>query len=251
MLAARAWAKEAMKIDKPERAGSARSAATAYAQRAAHAVETRPVAPVLPTSAAVLGIPEEEFTPRVRDAVMGLMAEVDRLRNEVEETKRRLVEAARTADQDTLLPIFNRRAFVRELSRFIAFAERYGTPSSLIYFDLNDFKQVNDAYGHAAGDAVLRHFGDILVHQVRDTDVVGRLGGDEFGIILAHVSQEQANRKGESLVRTLRAQPPQWENQPLPLSFSYGVYELHAGVNADAAMAHADEAMYARKNAKR
>ena len=78
-----------------------------------------------------------------------------------------------------MLPILNRRAFVREISRFIAFAERYGTPSSLLYFDLDNFKAVNDAYGHAAGDVVLRHFSDLIASQIRDSDVLARLGGDE------------------------------------------------------------------------
>ena len=111
----------------------------------------------------VLGIPEAEFTPRVRDAIMGLMGEVDILRRELNQTRARLEEAGKAADQDQLLPLFNRRAFVRELTRYIAFAGRYGTPASLIYFDLDGFKAVNDTYGHAAGDAVLAHFADVLL----------------------------------------------------------------------------------------
>ena len=73
----------------------------------------------------VLGIPEAEFTPRVRDAVMKLMAEVDRLRQELEAMKRRLDKAEEEADQDGLLPVLNRRAFVREMTRIMSFGERY------------------------------------------------------------------------------------------------------------------------------
>ena len=105
----------------------------------------------------VLGIPEAEFTPRVRDAIMGLMAEVDRLRQELEQIKKRLETAETEADQDDLLPVLNRRAFIREMSRIMSFGERYDLAASLIYFDLYGFKAVNDTHGHAAGDAALLH----------------------------------------------------------------------------------------------
>jgi diguanylate cyclase (GGDEF)-like protein len=213
--------------------------------------EPVPAAPaVAPVTAAVFGIPENEFTPSVRDAIMTLMHEVDRLRHDVQVAHQRLEDAARAADQDMLLPILNRRAFVRELSRSIAFAERYGTPSSLLFFDLNNFKSVNDGYGHAAGDAVLKHFADTIAMQVRDSDVVARLGGDEFGVILAHVSPDQAAKKADSLAHALRTRPPQWRGKTLPIGFSYGVYELRAGESADAAMAYADQAMYAQKKSR-
>jgi PleD family two-component response regulator len=88
---------------------------------------------------AVSGIPESEFTPRVRDAIMRLMEEVDRLRVELQGTKRRLEELETMADQDALLPILNRRAFVREMSRIMSFADRYQLPASLLYFDLDHF----------------------------------------------------------------------------------------------------------------
>jgi diguanylate cyclase (GGDEF)-like protein len=146
-----------------------------------------------------------------------------------------------------LLPILNRRAFVREIARFTAFAERYGTPSSLIYFDLDDFKRVNDAYGHDAGDLVLRHVSDVILSQIRESDVFARIGGDEFGVLLAHVTAEQAARKGASLAKTLQDNPPLVRGQQVSLAFSYGVYELRPGEPADAAMRHADRAMYAQK----
>ena len=120
---------------------------------------------------------------------------------------------ARTADQDMLLPILNRRAFVREITRFTSFADRYGTPSSLIYFDLDNFKTVNDAHGHAAGDAVLRHIADLIIGQIRETDVFARIGGDEFGVILAHVTADQATKKGASLAKALRDHPPHGRRQ--------------------------------------
>ncbi|HEY1962669.1 MAG TPA: GGDEF domain-containing protein [Rhizomicrobium sp.] len=201
-------------------------------------------------TASVLGIPEREFTPRVRHAVTRLMAEVDQLRRELRSTVLRLVEAEHSADRDQLLPLLNRRAFVRELTRAIGLSSRYGMPSSLLYFDLDEFKRVNDSYGHAAGDAVLAHFAETLSAHVRDSDVVARLGGDEFGIILAHTDQQQAEAKAESLANALFASPVLWDGRQIDICFSWGVFELVPGDTAESAIARADELMYARKRAR-
>ncbi|MDP7549374.1 MAG: GGDEF domain-containing protein, partial [Alphaproteobacteria bacterium] len=99
-------------------------------------------------SASVMGIPEPELTPKVRQAIMTLMQEVESLRAEVERANSRLAHMERLADQDTLVPIPNRRAFVREMSRVISYNERYNAVSSLVYIDLNDFKEINDKHGH-------------------------------------------------------------------------------------------------------
>ena len=239
-----------MKIDKTNRSGGAdRVARTGYGKTGA-AAEARGASEVQAVSASVLGIPEAEFTPRVRDAIMTLMHEVDRLRKEVEQARAKLDDLARTADQDMLLPILNRRAFVREITRFTSFAERYKTSSSLIYLDLDNFKTVNDAHGHDAGDAVLRHVSNVILGQIRESDVFARIGGDEFGVILSHITADQAARKGETLAQALRDHPPMVEGKAVPLSFSYGVYELRAGETPDSAMRHADRAMYAQKRSQ-
>src|ERR1700742_3129780 len=136
---------------KIERSGPSRgvraTGAPPYARRAEASVAPASSVAVGAT-ANVLGIPESEFTPRVRDAIVMLMGEVDTLRRQLAATQARLDEAEKNADQDQLLPLLNRRAFVRELTRTIAYAGRYGTPASLIYFDLNGFKAINDSFGH-------------------------------------------------------------------------------------------------------
>ena len=202
-------------------------------------------------SASVLGIPESEFTPRVRDAIMGLMGEVDSLRRELNQTRARLDEVEKTADQDGMLPLLNRRAFVRELTRYISFAGRYNTPASLIYFDLNHLKKTNDTLGHAAGDAVLAHFTQVLTAHVRDSGSVGRLGGDEFGVLLSHANQDQAQKKADALAKALEDSPAKWNDNVIPITFAYGAFELKSGDNPDVAMARADQAMYAQKKAQR
>ncbi|HEV2563303.1 MAG TPA: GGDEF domain-containing protein [Rhizomicrobium sp.] len=233
-----------MKIERIGRAGGA-----LYASGAQAAIAPRPVES--PAASSVLGIPESEFTPRVRDALMKMMGEMDALRRELALTRTRLEEVEHTADQDQLLPVLNRRAFVRELSRHIGFSTRYGTPASLVYFDLNDFKNINDTYSHAAGDAVLAHFADTLLSHVRDTDVVGRLGGDEFGVILSHTEVARAHRKAATLADVLATSPAQWNDRTIAVGFSYGAFQLQPGDNADGAMARADEAMYEHKRAAR
>jgi diguanylate cyclase (GGDEF)-like protein len=210
-----------------------------------------PAEPTVIPSAKLLGIPDAEFTPRVRVAMLKMVAQAEGLRQALLDSRVRIEEIERAADQDHLLPLLNRRAFVRELTRHIGFTARYGAPASLVYFDLDGFKLINDTYGHAAGDSVLAHFAATLQAHVRDSDVVGRLGGDEFGIILSHANAAQAHKKAAVLMERLTENPAAWEGRLLPVGFSYGAFELEAAENADAAIARADEAMYRQKRGGR
>jgi diguanylate cyclase (GGDEF)-like protein len=115
----------------------------------------------------------------------------------------RLRRSEELADRDTLVPVFNRRAFERELNRVISFAQRYEVQASLIYFDLDGFKQINDRFGHPAGDAILLAVGETLAANIRESDLVGRVGGDEFAVILAKAGPEDARRKGAQLAEAI------------------------------------------------
>ena len=199
----------------------------------------------------IMGIPAAELTPKVREAIMTLMAEVDRLRQEVEEQRARVSNLERLADQDPLTPLVNRRAFVRELSRIVSFSERYGTPASLIYFDMNGLKKVNDTHGHPAGDAALQKVASVLLDNVRESDLVGRLGGDEFGVLLAHADEEASAEKATQLMEAIQAQPLVWEGIEIEISLAYGNYTFKGGEDANAAIAAADREMYVRKHAGR
>ena len=105
----------------------------------------------------LLGLPEQELTPSVRSALGDLIEEVAELRKELVTTQVRLAELERLADEDSLAPISNRRAFLRSLARTVGYVERYGAACSLLYFDVNGLKSINDTRGHAAGDAALIH----------------------------------------------------------------------------------------------
>lgn len=228
--------------------GAARPVAVTTGQQAATPAQATAQPAV---TATVMGIPEPELTPRVRDAIMRLMGEVDQLRNELNRTRHRLAELERLADRDTLTPLYNRRAFVRELSRGMAHVERYNRPSCLIYFDLNGLKEINDKYGHAAGDAALIQVGQILLDNTREVDVIARLGGDEYGVILSETDAQQGREKADHLAEAIRRRPLHWEGKSLPLDAAYGVYPLKPGEDPGSALAAADQMMYSHKLARR
>ncbi|MCE9648770.1 MAG: GGDEF domain-containing protein [Parvibaculum sp.] len=194
-----------------------------------------------------MGIPEAEITPHVRDALMSLMAEVDQLRRDVEKMRQRLREAEQLADHDPLLPVLNRRAFMAELSRVIAYGRRYKEPAALAYFDIDNFKQVNDTYGHAAGDVALKHLTEVVGANLRETDIVGRLGGDEFGVILARTDEASAHAKAKSLALLISLHPLMINGAEIPLSISVGAIAIGGDADAVEALAQADQAMYRAK----
>ncbi len=192
-------------------------------------------------------IPPEEMTPRVQQAIMSLMEEVDSLRRELDHTQRRLREMEDVADTDALLPVPNRRAFVRELNRMISFAERYGAPSTLMFIDLNDMKLINDRYGHEAGDKALFHVARLLTENVRGTDVIGRLGGDEFGVILAQADETVGQEKAAALASIIAENPLDLGSERVQMSLAYGIYTFRSGDHPDDALDKADKAMYENK----
>ncbi|MCW5725592.1 MAG: GGDEF domain-containing protein [Maricaulaceae bacterium] len=198
-----------------------------------------------------MGVPEDELTPNVQRALLSLMGEVDQLRVETERLRGRMRDLESLADHDALLPVLNRRAFLREVSKAVSLADRHGAPSALIYLDLNGFKKINDDCGHAAGDAALNHVAALLSANVRETDAVGRLGGDEFGVVLTLTPPKAAEAKAEELVRIIEAAPFVHDGCEHPLSAAWGAQALTGGIAAEKAMAEADAAMYARKLALR
>ena len=178
-------------------------------------------------------------------------AELARLRAEVSRLERALAEAELLADRDPLFPILNRRAFVRELDRTLAFQARYGGQDALAFFDLDGLKRLNDTHGHAAGDAALAHVAATLTDAVRGSDVVGRLGGDEFAVVLARAPLAEARRKTAALAEAVAGSPVVHDGRSFPVSVSYGVRALEPGRSAAELLADADAAMYLNKAARR
>ena len=197
--------------------------------------------------AAIVKLLDGELSPDVRAAVAKLVGEVEKLRRELGSARNRVGYLERLADQDSLVPLVNRRAFVRELSRTMSYARRYRVPCSVLYFDVNELKVINDNFGHAAGDAALVRVAETLIASVRDFDIVGRLGGDEFGVILVHVDEKVAAEKAAILAAAVAANPLVYRQSEIRLSVAYGSYEFRADENVEHAIDVADERMYARK----
>ena len=201
-------------------------------------------------AAAFLGLAETDLTPAVQAALSTLLAEVDDLRAEVGRLKTRLSEMESMADTDVLTPLLNRRAFVRELRRVATFAQRYGSKASLVYFDLDGFKAVNDRFGHAAGDAALQAVAQRLLDNVRDSDVVGRMGGDEFAVALVQADQATAQTKAKSLAQVIEATPVMLGEWSTPIHVSYGVREIDPDADPEEVLAEADAIMFVSKRSR-
>ncbi|HXI87864.1 MAG TPA: GGDEF domain-containing protein [Parvularculaceae bacterium] len=205
---------------------------------------------LFPTPAEERAIPEKELTPRVLDLLDLLRGEIASLNAELAASRARIGELEELAETDPLSGVLNRRGFLRELERATAVADRFSTPSSLVFADLNNLKVINDKFGHAAGDAALIHVAGILSQNIRKTDAVGRLGGDEFGVLLARTDDKTARAKATSLSASVAAAPVLWEGSSFSVSVSVGAAEISKGITPDQALAAADRVMYGAKQDK-
>jgi diguanylate cyclase (GGDEF)-like protein len=185
-------------------------------------------------------------------------AELRDLRRRVEELSAALEEAhaqaallEALAHEDALTGVLNRRGFLRDLTRALAFTARYAAPAALLLADLDAFKPVNDRYGHPFGDRVLRHVADLFRANVRASDSVGRLGGDEFAFIIWQVDAAEAERKARSIEELIAAAPLTLGGADLRLGASIGATVLTGSDNPEEALARADRAMYERKVVRR
>jgi diguanylate cyclase (GGDEF)-like protein len=185
--------------------------------------------------------------PPSRAIVMRLAAEVDALAAELKTSRARITDLEARVDIDPLTDTLNRRGFERELKRSLAYVKRYGTSAALVYVDLDQFKPVNDRHGHAAGDAVLKAVAAALVLNVRASDVVARMGGDEFAVLLWNVHGPAAAAKAAALEAAVYATPVFWGSSTLVVGACAGVALLGALDTPADVLARADAAMYARK----
>jgi diguanylate cyclase (GGDEF) domain len=186
-----------------------------------------------------------------------LLAELERLRVQVRALEEQAValtqraEAAEAAaDHDVLTPALNRRGFMEALGRTVAFCQRYGTPATLLYLDMDGFKGVNDTYGHAAGDAALIYVAQQLIKNSRESDAVGRLGGDEFALLMLNAGAEEGRDKADRLNQTLGEGGFVWQDTSVPLGGSFGVRTWNGHSDADVWLAEADAAMWVRKKGR-
>ena len=178
-----------------------------------------------------------------------LITEISRLRAEVARLESRVEELDRLANMDSLVPVANRRGLITTLDRFIARHERHGTPAALLFVDVDGLKALNDAFGHAAGDAALIHLTEMMVASVRQTDMVARIGGDEFAVLLDHADEKSSCETAARLADRVADCEFCFEGKCLPLSIAIGFTQVQAGDTPVAVLDRADEAMYREKDA--
>jgi len=178
-----------------------------------------------------------------------LIAQIEQLRNEVSNLRARAERAEALADHDVLTPTLNRRGFLDNLTRVMAYCRRHKLDAALLYLDLDDFKKINDCHGHPAGDAALIAVANLLLAGVRESDAVGRMGGDEFCVLLIDANLEAARHKADELAKRLDEGGFIWGDRRYSLSGSIGLKPLSDQPDPETWVAEADAAMWLRKGA--
>jgi diguanylate cyclase (GGDEF)-like protein/PAS domain S-box-containing protein len=157
-------------------------------------------------------------------------------------------ELTRLATTDALTGIANRRRFLEYMESELARVKRFAESSYFLMLDLDNFKNVNDTWGHSVGDAALRHFTDTCRLRVRQSDYFGRLGGEEFGIILARTDKAGAHQFAETLRRSVADSPAQTAKGPVPMTVSIGIAAFRdSDETSDNILVRADVALYSAK----
>jgi diguanylate cyclase (GGDEF)-like protein len=178
--------------------------------------------------------------------------QIKRLRQEMSQhielmtrLKLRAEEFHKLATLDSLTGLYNRRLAEQRLTGEVSRSQRYGHPLTVMMFDLNGFKQINDRYGHAAGDLVLRSFADQLSKAIRASDLAVRMGGDEFMVLLPECQPDQAR----SLLDRLSTVEVEFREARIPVTYSAGWAGYRPGETAEEILERADQDLYANKRA--
>lgn len=196
-------------------------------------------------------VAQPDWPVPARALIDSLMRENESLREQLQQQALHLQSAQGQADSDVLTPTLNRRAFLREVHRAMADCRRYGEEACLLYLDMDGFKSINDAYGHSAGDAALVYVAETLNASVREGDSVGRIGGDEFAILLRHADLKSSRIKAMRLEAELMMGTYEHAGLYLKTGGSFGVRAYAAQASAEAWLSEADAAMFLVKKSSR
>jgi diguanylate cyclase (GGDEF)-like protein len=183
------------------------------------------------------------------------LSEVQDLQNKTSRLEEENVELKAESTRDALTDVYNRRYFEDAVTREFETATRHAWPMSVVFVDLDNFKGINDTYGHQAGDAVLVEVARLLGEVLRDTDIVARFGGDEFVMLLPGVDAEQADRVGQRVVETVHGRTARAaDGRHISITLSLGIATCdaeHSFVKAQDLLAAADAALYHSKRTGR
>jgi diguanylate cyclase (GGDEF)-like protein len=176
-----------------------------------------------------------------------LIEENERLKKALLDMRSHVAELEQLADTDTLTPLPNRRAFLRRLDAVVQYAARHNTPAAILYIDLDGLKRINDDFGHQAGDLVLLHLAQLLTENLRATDMVARIGGDEFGLILDHLDEGDAKAKAKALADYVAEQRINVGCTEISIRVTVGLAMVRVGETVAGLIERADAAMYANR----
>lgn len=183
----------------------------------------------------------ENATEESREA---LLAEIIRLRAYVKQLEQ-------AADADALAPVYNRRAFLRELVKAQSIYQRHKIPTAMILFNLDGFKAINQRYGHVMGDELIVRVGQELQSKIRDCDMVARLGSDDFAVLLFKCDMDDARNKAIHLTESLRNVGIDMPSNSLFVSATYGLAKVVSGMTPERIMSKAHEQVAKNKRLKR
>lgn len=176
-----------------------------------------------------------------------LVEEISRLRATVARLEQRIEDLDQLAHHDALVPLLNRRGFVRQLERLVDRATRYGDTGAMLFIDVDGLKMVNDSFGHHAGDAALCHVAELLRGDVRQSDCVARFGGDEFAVLLERTDEQEALDTAQRLADRIAGGQFTYHGVIIPLSAAIGIAMIGPGDEAEGVIIRADQAMYEEK----
>jgi diguanylate cyclase (GGDEF)-like protein len=176
-----------------------------------------------------------------------LRQENEDLRDVVAQMKARIDALEQLADSDTLTPLPNRRAFLRRLDALVKHVARHDTPAAVLFIDLDGLKRINDDYGHQAGDTVLKHVAHLLSQSLRASDMVARIGGDEFGLILDQLGETDAQAKAVALSERIAQESVDVGPTRIRIAVTVGSAAVRPNDTVDTLLDRADHAMYAKR----
>ena len=189
---------------------------------------------------AVDGLLADGVTPEIQKAFEGLASQIEPLRAEVQRARGREAHFKELAEKHSFLPVPGRREFLRELAHVLNNMEHLTPPPSLVLLHLVNADDIRRRLGRRALDSVLTHVCAVIDSTQHPTDVVGSLGGNDFGVILLVGTPDLARRKAEDMVEAIRAQPFPWQGETVTLEVIAGVESLQSGANPDSAITAAD-----------
>ena len=172
------------------------------------------------------------------------LGEIEQLREQVRALRLRITELEHLAGNDELVRLPNRRSFLQSLSKLIDRVSRYDEPAAMIFVDVDGLKRINDSFGHSAGDAALMEVAQLLVESVRESDYVGRLSGDEFGILLERTDELGAWQMALRVVERVTSSECYADGKSIRLSVAVGVGMIKPDDTPHVAIKRADEQMY-------